>query len=171
MRAHLLAPDWSVWRQVGLDYISRLNWSKQGLPLVLAADKFDMGENTMKVSKVKGIDLRKKGSVVVNKEEEEEEEKEVGRGSSQKSPGAKTLLLFCFVVLCYDVPEVGHGRGGPQGGKEDNQDNVGNEEEVDNEELDNEEKVDTMGRRRTMRRWSTRSPRKNHLFFNMFLYS
>ena len=61
MRAHLLAPDWSVWRQVGLDYISRLNWSKQGLPLVLAADKFDMGENTMKVSKVKGIDLRKKG--------------------------------------------------------------------------------------------------------------
>ena len=115
MRAHLLAPDWSVWRQVGLDYISRLNWSKQGLPLVLAADKFDMGENTMKVSKVKGIDLRKKGSVVVNKEEEEEEEKEVGGGSSQKSPGAKTLLLFCFVVLCYDVPEVGHGRGGPQG--------------------------------------------------------
>ena len=107
MRAHLLAPDWSVWRQVGLDYISRLNWSKQGLPLVLAADKFDMGENTMKVSKVKGIDLRKKGSVVVNKEEEEEE-KEVGGGSSQKSPGAKTLLLFCFVVLCYDVPEVGH---------------------------------------------------------------
>ena len=75
MRAHLLAPDWSVWRQVGLDYISRLNWSKQGLPLVLAADKFDMGENTMKVSKVKGIDLRKKGSVVVNKEEEEKEEK------------------------------------------------------------------------------------------------
>ena len=166
MRAHLLAPDWSVWRQVGLDYISRLNWSKQGLPLVLVADKFDMGENTMKVSKVKGKDLRKKGSVVVNKEEEEEEEKEVGGGSSQKSPGAKTLLLFCFVVLCYDVPEVGHGRGGPQGGKEDNQDNVGNEEEVDNEELDNEEKVDTM-----VRRWSTRSPRKNHLFFNMFLYS
>ena len=40
----------------------------------MAADKFDMGENTMKVSKVKGIDLRKKGSVVVNKEEEEEEE-------------------------------------------------------------------------------------------------
>ena len=145
MRAHLLAPDWSVWRQVGLDYISRLNWSKQGLPLVLAADKFDMGENTMKVSKVKGIDLRKKGSVVVNKEEEEE--KEVGGGSSQKSPGAKTLLLFCFVVLCYDVPEVGHGRGGPQGGKEDNQDNVGNKEEVDNEE-----KVDIMGRRRRMRR-------------------
>ena len=137
----------------------------------MAAGKFDMGENTMKVSKVKGIDLRKKGSVVVNKEEEEEEEKEVGGGSSQKSPGAKTLLLFCFVVLCYDVPEVGHGRGGPQGGKEDIQDNVGNEEEVDNEELDNEEKVDTMGRRRTMRRWSTRSPRKNHLFFNMFLYS
>ena len=147
MRAHLLAPDWSVWRQVGLDYISRLNWSKQGLPLVLAADKFDMGENTMKVSKVKGIDLRKKGSVVVNKEEEEEEEKEVGGGSSQKSPGAKTLLLFCFVVLCYDVPEVGHGRSGPQGGKEDNQDNVGNKEEVDNEE-----KVDIMGRRRRMRR-------------------
>ena len=152
MRAHLLAPDWSVWRQVGLDYISRLNWSKQGLPLVLAADKFDMGENTMKVSKVKGIDLRKKGSVVVNKEEEEEEEKEVGGGSSQKSPGAKTLLLFCFVVLCYDVPEVGHGRGGPQGGKEDNQDNVGNKEEVDNEEADKEEKVDIMGRRRRMRR-------------------
>ena len=147
MRAHLLAPDWSVWRQVGLDYISRLNWSKQGLPLVLAADKFDMGENTMKVSKVKGIDLRKKGSVVVNKEEEEEEEKEVGGGSSQKSPGAKTLLLFCFVVLCYDVPEVGHGRSGPQGGKEDNQDNVGNKDEVDNEE-----KVDIMGRRRRMRR-------------------
>ena len=147
MRAHLLAPDWSVWRQVGLDYISRLNWSKQGLPLVLAADKFDMGENTMKVSKVKGIDLRKKGSVVVNKEEEEEEEKEVGGGSSQKSPGAKTLLLFCFVVLCYEVPEVGHGRSGPQGGKEDNQDNVGNKEEVDNEE-----KVDIMGRRRRMRR-------------------
>ena len=152
MRAHLLAPDWSVWRQVGLDYISRLNWSKQGLPLVLAADKFDMGENTMKVSKVKGIDLRKKGSVVVNKEEEEEEEKEVGGGNSQKSPGAKTLLLFCFVVLCYDVPEVGHGRGGPQGGKEDNQDNVGNKEEVDNEEADKEEKVDIMGRRRRMRR-------------------
>ena len=152
MRAHLLAPDWSVWRQVGLDYISRLNWSKQGLPLVLAADKFDMGENTMKVSKVKGIDLRKKGSVVVNKEEEEEEEKEVGGGSSQKSPGAKTLLLFCFVVLCYEVPEVGHGRGGPQGGKEDNQDNVGNKEEVDNEEADKEEKVDIMGRRRRMRR-------------------
>ena len=152
MRAHLLAPDWSVWRQVWLDYISRLNWSKQGLPLVLAADKFDMGENTMKVSKVKGIDLRKKGSVVVNKEEEEEEEKEVGGGSSQKSPGAKTLLLFCFVVLCYDVPEVGHGRGGPQGGKEDNQDNVGNKEEVDNEEADKEEKVDIMGRRRRMRR-------------------
>ena len=147
MRAHLLAPDWSVWRQVGLDYISRLNWSKQGLPLVLAADKFDMGENTMKVSKVKGIDLRKKGSVVVNKEEEEEEQKEVGGGSSQKSPGAKTLLLFCFVVLCYEVPEVGHGRSGPQGGKEDNQDNVGNKEEVDNEE-----KVDIMGRRRRMRR-------------------
>ena len=165
MRAHLLAPDWSVWRQVGLDYISRLNWSKQGLPLVLAADKFDMGENTMKVSKVKGIDLRKKGSVVVNKEEEEEEEKEVGGGSSQKSPGAKTLLLFCFVVLCY-VPEVGHGRGGPQGGKEDNQDNVGNKEEVNNKE-----KVDIMGRRRRMRRWSTRPLRKNNFFFNMFLYS
>ena len=163
MRAHLLAPDWSVWRQVGLDYISRLNWSKQGLPLVLAADKFDMGENTMKVSKVKGIDLRKKGSVVVNKEEEE---KEVGGGSSQKSPGAKTLLLFCFVVLCYDVPEVGHGRGGPQGGKEDNQDNVGNKEEVNNKE-----KVDIMGRRRRMRRWSTRPLRKNNFFFNMFLYS
>ena len=57
------------------------------------------------------------------------------------------LLLFCFVVLCYDVPEVGHGRSGPQGGKEDNQDNVGNKEEVDNEE-----KVDIMGRRRRMRR-------------------
>ena len=75
-----------------------------------------------------------------------------GGGSSPKSPGAKTLLLFCFVVLCYDVPEVGHGRGGPQGGKEDNQDNVGNKEEVDNEEADKEEKVDIMGRRRRMRR-------------------
>ena len=62
------------------------------------------------------------------------------------------LLLFCFVVLCYDVPEVGHGRSGPQGGKEDNQDNVGNKEEVDNEEADKEEKVDIMGRRRRMRR-------------------
>ena len=39
------------------------------------------------------------------------------------------------------------GRGGPQGGKEDNQDNVGNKEEGDNEE-----KVDIMGRRRRMRR-------------------
>ena len=75
-----------------------------------------------------------------------------GGGSSPKSPWAKTLLLFCFVVLCYDVPEVGHGRGGPQGGKEDNQDNVGNKEEVDNEEADKEEKVDIMGRRRRMRR-------------------
>ena len=76
------------------------------------------------------------------------------------------LLFFAmmFLKLVMDV-------GDHKGGKEDNQDNVGNEEEVDNEELDNEEKVDTMGRRRTMRRWSTRSPRKNHLFFNMFLYS
>ena len=87
-------------------------------------------------------------------EEEEEEEEEVGKGggSSPKSPGAKTLLLFCFVVLCYEVPEVGHGRSGPQGGKEDNQDNVGNKEEVDNKEADKEEKVDIMGRRRRMRR-------------------
>ena len=83
----------------------------------------------------------------------------------------KLSLSFCVVVVCYDIPEFGHRRVGTQGGREDNQDNVGNEEEVDNEELDNEEKVDTMGRRRTMRRWSTRSPRKNHLFFNMFLYS
>ena len=44
------------------------------------------------------------------------------------------------------------GRGGPQGGKEDNQDNVGNKEEVDNKEADKEEKVDIMGRRRRMRR-------------------
>ena len=92
-----------------------------------------------------------------------------GGGSSPKPPGAKTFLLFCFVVLCYEVPEVGHGRGGPQRGKEDNQDNVGNEEEVDTEEVD-VEKVVTTGMRRRMRRWSTRSPRKNHFFFNMFLY-
>ena len=80
----------------------------------------------------------------------------------------KVSLSLCFVDLCYDVPEVGHGRVGPQVGKEDNQDNVGNEEEVDTEEVD-VEKV-TMGTRRRMRRWSTRSPRKNHCFFNMFLY-
>ena len=48
---------------------------------------------------------------------------------------------------------------------------MGNEEEVDTEEVDVEEKVVTMGTRRRMRRWSTRSPRKNHFFFNMFLYS
>ena len=108
---------------------------------------------------------------MVNEEEEEEEEVGKGGGSSPKSPWAKTLLLFCFVVLCYDVPEVVHGRGGPQGGKEDNQDNVGNKEEVDNEEADKEEKVDIMGRRRRMRRWSTRPLRKNNFFFNMFLYS
>ena len=53
-----------------------------------------------------------------------------------------------------------------KGGKEDNQDNVGNKEEVDNKE-----KVDIMGRRRRMRRWSTRPLRKNNFFFNMFLYS
>ena len=77
----------------------------------------------------------------------------------------KVSLSLCFVDLCYDVPEVGHGRVGPQVGKEDNQDNVGNEEEVDTEEVD-VEKVVTTG----MRRWSTRSPRKNHFFFNIFLY-
>ena len=44
------------------------------------------------------------------------------------------------------------GRGGPQGGKEDNQDNMGNKGEVDNEEADKEKKVDIMGRRRRMRR-------------------
>ena len=48
---------------------------------------------------------------------------------------------------------------------------MGNEEEVDTEEVDVEEKVVTMGTRRRMRRWSTRSPRKTHFFFNMFLYS
>ena len=116
MRAHLLAPDWSVWRQVGLDYISRLNWSKQGLPLVLAADKFDMGENTMKVSKVKGIDLRKKGSVVVNKEEEEEEEKEVGMVVCKSHQGQKlfsffALLFFAmFLKLVMDVADHKGGR-------------------------------------------------------------
>ena len=68
-------------------------------------------------------------------------------GSSPKSPGAKSLSFFCFVDLCYDVPDVGHGHVGPQVRKEDNQDNVGNKEEVDNEE-----KVDIMGRRRRMRR-------------------
>ena len=45
----------------------------------------------------------------------------------------------------------------------------GSEEEVDTEEVD-VEKVVTTGMRRRMRRWSTRSPRKNHFFFNMFLY-
>ena len=64
---------------------------------------------------------------------------------------------------------MGHRRVGPQVGKEDNQDNVGNEEEMDTEEVD-VEKVVTTGMRRRMRRWSTRSPRKNHFFFNMFLY-
>ena len=64
---------------------------------------------------------------------------------------------------------MGHGRVGPQVGKEDNEDNVGNEEEVDTEEVD-VEKVVTTGMRRRMRRWSIRSPRKNHFFFNMFLY-
>ena len=64
---------------------------------------------------------------------------------------------------------MGHGRVGPQVGKEDNQDNVGNEEEVDTKEVD-VEKVVTTGMRRRMRRWSTRSPRKNLFFFNMFLY-
>ena len=64
---------------------------------------------------------------------------------------------------------MGHGRVGPQVGKEDNQDNVGNEEEVDTEEV-NVERVVTTGMRRRMRRWSTRLPRKNHFFFNMFLY-
>ena len=93
-----------------------------------------------------------------------------GRGGAgggvvrQSHQGQKVSLSFCFVDLCYDVPEVGHGRVGPQVGKEDNQDNVGNEEEVD------VEKVVTTGMRRRMRRWSTRSPRKNHFFFNMFLY-
>ena len=82
----------------------------------------------------------------------------------------KVSLSLCFVDLCYDVPEVGHRRVGPQVGKEDNQDNVGNEEEMDTEEVD-VEKVVTTGMRRRMRRWSTRSPRKNHFFFNMFLYS
>ena len=47
---------------------------------------------------------------------------------------------------------------------------MGNEEEVDTEEVD-VEKVVTTGMRRRMRRWSTRSPRKHHFFFNMFLYS
>ena len=56
---------------------------------------------------------------------------------------------------------MGHRRVGPQVGKEDNQDNVGNEEEMDTEEVD-VEKVVTTGMRRRMRRWSTRSPRKNH---------
>ena len=116
MRAHLLAPDWSVWRQVGLDYISRLNWSKQGLPLVLAADKFDMGENTMKVSKVKGIDLRKKGSVVVNKEEEEEEEKEVGMVVCKSHQGQKLFsffaLLFFAMMFLKLVMDVGDHKGG-----------------------------------------------------------
>ena len=42
----------------------------------MAADKFDTGENAMKVSKVGGINLRKKGLVVVNEEEEEEEEED-----------------------------------------------------------------------------------------------
>ena len=87
----------------------------------------------------------------------------------------KLSLSFCFVILCYEVPEVGHGRVGPQVGKEDNQDNVGNEEEVDTKEVDTKEvdveKVVTTGMRRRMRRWSTRSPRKHHFFFNMFLYS
>ena len=46
---------------------------------------------------------------------------------------------------------------------------MGNEEEVDTEEVD-VEKVVTTGMRRRMRRWSTRSPRKSHFFFNMFLY-
>ena len=46
---------------------------------------------------------------------------------------------------------------------------MGNEEEVDTEEVD-VEKVVTTGMRRRMRRWSTRSPRKHHFFFNMFLY-
>ena len=53
----------------------------------------------------------------------------------------KLSLSFCFVILCYEVTEVGHGRVGPQGGREDNQDNVGNEEEVDTEEVDVEERV------------------------------
>ena len=83
-------------------------------------------------------------------------------------PGAKSLSFF-MLDLCYDVPEMGHGRVGPQVGKEDNQDNVGNEEEVDTEEV-NVEKVVTTGMRRRMRRWSTRSPRKNHLFLNISLY-
>ena len=65
---------------------------------------------------------------MVNKEEEEEEVCEL---VSQSHQGQKLSLSFCFVFLCYDVPEVGHGRVGPQGGREDNQDNVGNEEEVD----------------------------------------
>ena len=106
--------------------------------------------------------------MVVNKEEEEVE----GggwRGVRQSHQGQKLSLSFCVVVLCYDVPEFGHGRVGTQGGRKDNQDNVGNEEEVDTEEVD-VEKVVTMGTRRRMRRWSTRSPRKNHFFFNMFLY-
>ena len=46
---------------------------------------------------------------------------------------------------------------------------MGNAEEVDTEEVD-VEKVVTTGMRRRMRRWSTRLPRKNHFFFNMFLY-
>ena len=40
---------------------------------------------------------------------------------------------------------------------------------MDTEEVDVEEKVVTMGRRRRMRSWSTRSPSKNHCFFNMSL--
>ena len=46
---------------------------------------------------------------------------------------------------------MGHGRVGPQVGKEDNQDNVDNEEEVDTKEVD-VEKVVTTGMRRRMRR-------------------
>ena len=56
MRAHLLAPDWSVCRQVGLDYKSRLNWSKQRLASFWRLTSLiHMCENAMKVSKVGGI--------------------------------------------------------------------------------------------------------------------
>ena len=78
--------------------------------------------------------------------------------------GGDELRVICNDYLCYFED-----KSAPKQLWEDNQDNVGNEEEVDTEEVD-VEKVVTTGMRRRMRRWSTRSPRKNHFFFNMFLY-
>ena len=76
--------------------------------------------------------------MVVNEEEEEEEEEEVegevgggGGGVRQSHQEQKLSLSFCVVVVCYDIPAFGNRRVGTQGGREDNQDNVGNEEEVD----------------------------------------